>query len=86
DELDRVGRLCQRLSRMKSFAAVSAVVTTAAITAVGAMNVDLPTLILTSSAGVTTTLKELVEIYEQQKEIKNSPMHLFWKLGRLKKS
>lgn len=86
DELDRVRKLCQRLSRMKSFMAVSAVVTTAAITAVGAMHIGLPELILAGSTGVTANLTELVQIYEQQKEIKSSPMYFLWKLGHLKRT
>lgn len=84
DELNQVNKLCQRLTRMKSFSAVSAVIATTSITAVAAMNVGLPALVLAGSTAITAKIAEYIHIYEQQKEIKNSPMHFLWKLGRLK--
>ena len=86
DELDRVAKLCKRLSRMKSFSAVSAVLTTTTIAALGAMNVALPALVLPISGGLTMSLRDLYQNYEQQKEIKTSPMHFLWKLGQIRQS
>jgi len=81
DELDRVLQVCKKISRMEVFTAVGAGVASVGLSIAGVIGVPLPALILAAATGVRTTVAEMVKIYEEDREIRQSPMCWVWALG-----
>jgi hypothetical protein len=81
DELDRVRRVCEKISRMEVFTAVGACVASVALSVAGVMGVGVPALVLAGATGLRTTVAEMVKLYEEEREIRQSPVYWTWAIG-----
>ena len=82
EEFNIVNKLCNKLLRKKVFSSLGAVLTTTSVTIAGVLGLGLPGIILAGTCGLTTSLKQLFETYELNKEMKSNPMYWVWKLSK----
>jgi hypothetical protein len=81
DELDRVRRVCEKISRMEVFTTIGACVASVALSVAGVMGVAVPALVLAGATGLRTTIAEMVKLYEEEREIRQSPVYWTWAIG-----
>ena len=82
DELEKVRRVLDRVSRMNSIARIGAYVGVGSLTVAAFYGLSAAGAI-TGGAGVAAaTLSSLWRNYEDAREIHRSPMHFVWRIGR----
>jgi len=82
DELARLEETCRRITRMRALSSAGAVVTTGAISLAAAFGMAVPEVIMGAAGGLTTTLAELWQTFEEKRQVRASPVHWLWKLSR----
>ncbi|MBF0553097.1 MAG: hypothetical protein HQK96_00910 [Nitrospirae bacterium] len=80
DELQRVRTVCQKITRMKVMSAANVIMINVVVTIAGLMGANFPEILLSTPA-YTPFLSKLYEAYEEELNIKDSPMYFLWKLG-----
>jgi len=82
DELERVRRTCERIARMNSVARVGGYVGVGSLAVASYFGLS-PASVITAGAGLAAaTLSALWRNHEDIVDVKQSPMHVVWQLGR----
>lgn len=82
DELAWLADTCRRITRMRTLSAAGAVVTTGAISLAAAFGMMVPEVIMGAAGGLTTSLAELWQTFEDKRQIRKSPVYWIWRIGR----
>ena len=82
DELEKVRRVLDRVSRMNSIARIGAYVGVGALTAAAFFGLSAASAITGGAGLAAATLSALWRNYEEAREARQSPMHFVWRIGR----
>jgi len=86
DELEKVRRVCERITRVNAVARIGGYVAFGSVAVAALYGLSVPSLITGAAGAAATTLTALWRNYEETRDIRRSPMHFVWRLqkGRAK--
>jgi hypothetical protein len=82
DELEKVRRVLDRVSRMNSIARIGAYVGIGSLSVAAFYGLSAASAITGGAGLAAATLNSLWRNYEDAREVKRSPMHFVWRIGR----
>ena len=82
DELEKVRRVLDRVSRMNSVARIGAYVGVGSLTIAAFFGLSAASAITGGAGLAAATLSSLWRNYEDAREVRRSPMHFVWQIGR----
>jgi len=82
DELDKVRRVCERITRVNAVARIGGYVAFGSVTVAALYGLNVPSIITGAAGAAATTLTALWRNYEETRDIRRSPMHFVWRLQK----